>query len=127
MAETNRSRTRPPHHPATSVLNSAGDMTARCTRRVLALATFHVFGTMMFGTSVGIFGLHHVGCSRHKALIQAANWRSFGRAVEALSLLLQFDEPGILGIRADGVTAAGGKSTHRSVVVERIGEHAPDA
>jgi hypothetical protein len=46
-------------------------MTARCARRVLALATFHVFGTMVFGTmmfgtmvfgtSVGIFGLDHVG------------------------------------------------------------------
>jgi hypothetical protein len=39
---------------------------------------------------------------------------------------LQSDEPGVFVVNRDRVAVACGEYTHRLVVVERIGEHAPD-
>jgi hypothetical protein len=85
-------------------MNSAGDMTARCARRVLAVATFHVIAMveaakgrascaafwiatewMVIRLPVGMFSLHHVGCSAVQASIQAATGWTCGDGVQGLN------------------------------------------
>src|SRR5215469_13415743 len=100
--------TRPAPHPATSAMNSGADMKARCARRVLAFTTFH--------SPAGMFSLHRSSSEL------VALWPRRRSA----QLLLQLNEPGILRVRPDRVTAARRKSKHRFVAVERVAEHAPD-
>jgi len=92
-------------------MNAAGDMTARSACRVLAVATFHL--------------LPWRDLTRCPIVDSSSQWLDVRRHPSA-QLLLQFDEPGIVAICFHRVTAAGSESTHRFVVVERIGAHAPD-
>lgn len=117
-------------------------MTAPCARRILALAPFQMFGgteatqgrasppdfriateRTAICSSPNMFSLHQLTAC---VVVSGSRLLDVRRRRRSAQLLFQFDEPGILGIGRNRVAAANGKASHLFIVVERIGDHAPD-